>query len=247
MEHCEAEHCDVLKNTPIKGVLFDKDGTLFGFSAMWALWCDRVLAELSAGDDSLGSRLGAAVGYDTQHRQFAAEALIVKAAASEINQAWCNLLPNSSFASIEAIGHRHLQALPAAVPVTDLDKLCQTLKVNGIKLGVATNDFEAVACDQLKQVGATAHFDFICGFDSGFGAKPQAGMILAFCEQTGLDPSAVAMVGDSSHDLEAGRAAGAGLLVGVLTGPAKKADLELLADVVLDDISDLPQYLGFDR
>ena len=69
-------------------------------------------------------------------------------------------------------------------------------------------------------------------------------MILGFCEHAGLEPAAVAMVGDSAHDLDAGRAAGAGLLVGVLTGPATRADLQPMADVVLDDISHLPDYLN---
>jgi len=54
-----------------------------------------------------------------------------------------------------------------------------------------------------------------------------------------LKPSQVAMIGDSSHDLEAGRKAGVGLNVGVLTGPATHADIEHLADVVLPDISTL--------
>ena len=232
------------KSQPIQGIVFDKDGTLFGFHAMWALWCERVLTELSAGDERLRYQLGAAVGYDTQSRQFAADALIVKAAASDISQAWSDLLPDVTVAAVDAIGRRHLQAMPAAVPVTDLEILCQCLQSNGIKLGVATNDFESVARDQLVQVGAVSYFDFICGFDSGYGAKPQPGMILGFCEETGLDPSSVAMVGDSSHDLDAGRAAGAGVLIGVLTGPATKADLEYISDVLLDDISHLPLYLG---
>lgn len=234
----------MLKQHSIKGILFDKDGTLFGFSAMWALWCDRVLTELSAGDEQLRNKLGVAVGYDTRTREFASDALIVRAAADEINQAWCDQLPELTFEQVEAVGHSQLQSMPASVPVTDLDALCQTFKANGITLGVATNDFESVAKDQLAQIGATSHFEFICGFDSGFGAKPQPGMILGFCEKTGLDPVNVAMVGDSCHDLDAGRAAGAGMLVGVLTGPATRHELNGLADVVLDDISGLPDCLG---
>ena len=116
---------------------------------MWALWCERVLTELSAGDGQLRHTLGAAVGYDTQSRQFAADALIVKAAASDISQAWSDLLPDVTVAAADAIGRRHLQAMPAAVPVTDLEILCQCLQSNGIKLGVATNDFESVSYTHL--------------------------------------------------------------------------------------------------
>jgi phosphoglycolate phosphatase len=52
----------------------------------------------------------------------------------------------------------------------------------------------------------------------------------------------VAMVGDSRHDLQAGRAAGM-RTVAVLTGIAKAADLADLADVILPDIGALPAWL----
>lgn len=231
----------------IKGIVFDKDGTLFGFHSMWALWCHNVLVELSPDNEQRRFELGAAVGYDTRENKFAAGSVIVNGAASESNQIWCDLLPDKSLLQIESVCQRQMQLLPAAIPVTNLEILCAGLKANGIALGVATNDFESVAVEQLAQINATSLFDFICGFDSGFGAKPEPGMILGFCEKTEIEPSQVAMVGDSCHDLDAGRAAGVGLLVGVLTGPASRSELEELADVVLDDISQLPEYLGLDR
>jgi phosphoglycolate phosphatase len=49
-------------------------------------------------------------------------------------------------------------------------------------------------------------------------------------------------VGDSRHDLVAGRAAGM-RCVGVLTGLADRADLSPLADAVLPDIGHLPGWL----
>ena len=49
------------------------------------------------------------------------------------------------------------------------------------------------------------------------------------------------MVGDSTHDLIAGRAAGM-QTVGVLTGMAE-AELAPLADAVLPDIGHLPDWL----
>ena len=58
----------------------------------------------------------------------------------------------------------------------------------------------------------------------------------------GLAPARVVMVGDSTHDLIAGRAAGM-QTVGVLTGPASRADLGKLADAVLPDIGHLPAWL----
>ena len=65
----------------------------------------------------------------------------------------------------------------------------------------------------------------------------------AFCEQLELDAHSVVVVGDNRHDIEMGRNAQAGLCVGVLTGTSTRAELENIADIVLDDIGGLPGVL----
>jgi phosphoglycolate phosphatase len=67
-------------------------------------------------------------------------------------------------------------------------------------------------------------------------------MCLAFAERLQVAPARLAMVGDSRHDLQAGRAAGM-RTVAVLTGVARAADLADLADVILPDIGALPGWL----
>ena len=59
----------------------------------------------------------------------------------------------------------------------------------------------------------------------------------------GLAPARIVMVGDSPHDLSAGRAAGM-QTVGVTTGPIPAEALAPLADAVLPDIGHLPGWLG---
>ena len=83
---------------------------------------------------------------------------------------------------------------------------------------------------------------FVAGYDSGYAPKPQPGQILAALEHMGVGAGEAAMVGDSSHDLLAGRAAGV-RTIGVLTGTASRTDLAPLADVVLDDIGAIPDWL----
>jgi phosphoglycolate phosphatase len=95
----------------------------------------------------------------------------------------------------------------------------------------------------LSAVGVAGYFDFVAGYDSGHGAKPQAGQLLAFSAKVGVPSAQTAMVGDSTHDLSAARAAGMAA-VGVLTGTASRADLSPLADVVLPDIGHLHGWLG---
>ena len=63
-----------------------------------------------------------------------------------------------------------------------------------------------------------------------------------FCRATGLSPARVAMVGDSLHDLEAGRAAKMHRIA-VLTGIATAADLAPHADAVMPDIAGLADWI----
>jgi len=50
-------------------------------------------------------------------------------------------------------------------------------------------------------------------------------------------------VGDSPHDLDMARAAGAGKAIGVLTGVSARDVLSLHADLVLESIADLEGVL----
>ena len=117
------------------------------------------------------------------------------------------------------------------------------LRDRGYRLGVATNDAEDPARAHLGSVGITKYFDFVAGFDSGYGAKPEPGMQLGFCEAMDLAPEQVFMVGDSTHDLVSGRAAGMPTIA-VLTGMAEASELAPFADHILNDIGEIPTLLG---
>ena len=106
-----------------------------------------------------------------------------------------------------------------------------------------TNDSESVARAHLRAAGIEGMFDFVAGADSGHGAKPSPGPLLAFATAMGHAPDRVVMVGDSLHDLAAGRAAGM-WTAGVLTGMADADTLAPMADVVLPDIGHLPDWLS---
>ena len=133
------------------------------------------------------------------------------------------------------------------VPAVDLPLVLAGLKAKGLALGLATNDTEVPARAHLGGAGVTHLFDFVAGCDSGFGGKPEPGQLLAFAAHVQLAPAQIAMVGDSLHDLEAARRAGM-MAVGVLTGPATRADLTPHADVVLATIADLGAWIdGLNR
>ncbi len=226
----------------IRGVLFDKDGTLFKYGNTWQIWCERVIQAMAADDKTLQHALADGCGFNLNTKEFTPGSLVVNASAREINQVWAEIHPKLDYQQIETIGIEKLDNLPV-IPVCDLSEMLASLKAMGINIGCATNDFESSAKVQLADAGIYEQFDFVCGFDSGHGAKPGPGMLLAFAEKCGIEASEVAMVGDSTHDLHCGRSASAALCVGVLTGPAKAEDIQAHADVVLGSVEILPEYL----
>lgn len=224
----------------IDGIIFDKDGTLFDFRASWGGWARRLLGDLGVDADH-SRRMGAAIGFDTGSGLFAPDSPVIAATASDIAACLVPHLPGRSHA--EVMAEINARAATAAMsPAVPLKPLLAALKARGLRVGLATNDTEAPARAHLEAHGITGFFDFVAGYDSGYGAKPGPGMCAAFAARFGLDPARVAMVGDSRHDLEAGRAAGM-RAVAVLTGIAGPDELAPHADVVLSDIGALPAWL----
>ncbi|MEM6619500.1 MAG: HAD family hydrolase [Pseudomonadota bacterium] len=226
----------------IRALLFDKDGTLFHYERTWGAWGAAVILDLASGDAELAGRMAEAVGFDLPTQTFRAGSLIVGGSAGEVNAALADQAPGLTAQDVDRVARHHLTTLPNE-PVCDLPVLFSALRDAGYALGIATNDYETVAHQQLAAAGITGHFSFVCGYDSGFGAKPGPGMVEGFAAHLGLPLESVAMVGDSTHDLRAGRAARAGLTVAVLTGPADRGDLVDFADHVIEDISELPALL----
>jgi haloacid dehalogenase superfamily, subfamily IA, variant 3 with third motif having DD or ED/haloacid dehalogenase superfamily, subfamily IA, variant 1 with third motif having Dx(3-4)D or Dx(3-4)E len=67
--------------------------------------------------------------------------------------------------------------------------------------------------------------DVIVGADDVHHPKPHPEPVLRAMEMLGADPASTVYVGDSTHDMESGRAAGV-WTAAVLWGPFTRADLE---------------------
>jgi len=231
---------------PIRGVLFDKDGTLLDFERTWAP-VSRRCAEVAAQSPHQVDALLDAAGHDPTTDHFRPGSAMVAGTAVDVAQAFQSVLQDGrSVEELAALVDATFlaEAGTCAVPIDGLEHVIATLRDRGLVLGVATSDNTASAESALKVLELRHHFAFVCGYDAGFGGKPGPGMVLGFCAATGLHPAEVAVVGDSTHDLEMAHNAGAGLRVGVLTGPAQRSDLAHLADLVLASAADLPAHLS---
>ncbi|MEJ6389319.1 HAD family hydrolase [Gymnodinialimonas ulvae] len=225
----------------IEGILFDKDGVLFDFQKTWGAWTKGVIAGFADGDPGLAKRLADVLDFDAEAGTFRRGSFVIAGTAQQVVDALSRELPDWEPDAL----YNHIKQQTARAPQVEAVRLRPTLdalKARGLRLGIATNDAEAAARANVASVDALEPFDFIAGSDSGFGAKPAPGMCLGFAQAMGLPPEALVMVGDSTHDMIAARAAGFAR-VAVLTGVATHADLAPHADAVLPDIGALGAWL----
>lgn len=229
-----------------QGVVFDKDGTLLDFNKTWLPIYRHAALDFAEGDRQLADRLLTEHGFAIAQNRFIGGSLLAAGNNRQIAEAWSTQLGKAG--QVESISRRlnkifRDQGAQHATAVDGLAATLAQLKQAGHKLGVATADSQQGIINTLQSFNVLQHFDFLAGYDSGHGIKPEAGMVLAFCDAMGLAAENVVVVGDNRHDIEMGRNAGAGLCVGVLTGTSRRDDLEDLADMVFENIGALPAVI----
>ncbi len=226
----------------INAILFDKDGTLYDFYRTWGALTERAALMVADGDTARARFLLEESGKDPVSGKYAPSSVIAAGSNRQIVEVWCGLIQR---ADVEEVYERvHLMFLEhqktGADPVLDLDMFFGRLKRRGLRLGLATMDSEEAARVAMRRAKAEHHLDFICGFDTGHGVKPLGGMVQAFARQVGVPLSALAVVGDSPHDMHMARAGKAGRAIGVLTGVSpREALMEAGAHAVIASIAEL--------
>lgn len=228
----------------IRGILFDKDGTLIDFQSTYGIATKAVIADLANGDHQLMQNMADAVDFDLQNNIIAPSSPLVAGTAVDQVAVWKEMLdckdPQAMEAKIDLLFEKYSAA--SVVPFDDLESSLKNLKQMGIVMGIATNDSQFGAESHANQLGIQDYFDFIAGHNSGYGAKPGPGMVLAFGEKQEIPTNQIMMVGDSLHDLAAGNNAEA-ISVGITTGLADGDELSPFSDHVVESLSELVELV----
>ena len=229
----------------MRGILFDKDGTLIDFHASWSRLYRDLALDLADGDPVRAEALLLAGGMDPDSGQVRAGSVLAAGNTIDITLAWYpELSGRERQAMIARIDRRFYEnGILYSVPVPALKETLQALSSAGYALGVATSDGTSAAQAALAALGVAAYLPHVYGYDAVQRPKPAPDMVEAFAAAIGVPVGEVVVVGDNTHDLHMARAAGAGAAIGVLTGTGSRQDLAVLADTVLDSIADLPDWL----
>jgi phosphoglycolate phosphatase-like HAD superfamily hydrolase len=227
-------------------IIFDKDGTLIHFEAMWGAWAIDLAQKLEAiTGRSMAESLYKALDFYADTGQIAPHgALSVTPMAGlrlltvQVLIGEVGLLPIAAEAAVAKVWQTP-DPVAAAHPLADLTALFTTLQMHGCKIAVATSDDRTPTAATLAKLGLS---DFVaalaCG-DDGIPIKPEPDMVLTLCRTLAIPPDKAVMVGDNVADLQMGRAAGAGMVVGVLSGVSSAEILTPYADVVLPSVAEL--------
>jgi len=226
-------------------VVFDKDGTLISFEAMWGGWARDLGSRLEAATRRpVAGDVFSTIGYDPTADRVLAGGPLAIATMAELEELvgavlrrWCP----SVAAARRILGEAWFEPDPVerAVPLADLVGLFRALRESGRRIAVATTDDRRPTEATLAGLGlGDLVADVVCGDDDG-PRKPDPATILGVATRIGVGIARTAMVGDTPADLSMARAAGAGRSIGVRSGVGGEADLVPHADLVLDTVGDL--------
>lgn len=226
-------------------VVLDKDGTIIDFGSMWSSWAVALGEALSAAAGRpVGQPLFAMLGYDPATATIRPGGGLAATPMARLRERTHAVLvglglgDDAAERALEMAWHAP-DPVGLARPLTDLHALFTGLHGGGRQVAVATTDDRGPTERTLAALGLAREIDAIVCADDGIAVKPAPDMVLHLCTVLGVAPVRTAVVGDSPADLRMARAAGAGLTIGVLTGVGGRADLEALADVVLDSVAGL--------
>jgi phosphoglycolate phosphatase len=205
----------VLGQFDVDGVIVDLDGTLVDTLGDFVVVLNRMLTDLPPPYQSFQvdrASVARLVGKGSENlirsvlnlgnsRQGA-----VHSGASELDQLYSQAWPSYQRHYL-AVNGQHATVYPGVVAGL------QFLKRSGLKLACLTNKPTAFALTLLKAKDLDRFFDLTFGGDAHARKKPDPLPLLKTCEALGFAPHRTLMIGDSSNDAQAARAAGCPVLL----------------------------------
>ena len=232
----------------IKGILFDKDGTLVEFSQFWHtvfLNFFRILEEEYQVSKKTIDEIKMLSGF--QEDRFERESMIQYLATSDIMELWHQIIKKNEASKDIFYEEKKLteileeQLVSQNIEVKALDgvvELLNYLKAKGYFLGVATADTKRSTIHSLKKSGIYDYFDYVGCDEAGVAPKPSSQMALHFCNQVNIATNEILIVGDSVTDMQFAENAGADF-VGIRTAYNRYQEFEQKNKKMVESMKDI--------
>ena len=219
-------------NTPLTAAIIDLDGTMVDTVGDFEVALNRALDDLKLPPVNRAF-ISRTVGKGTEN--LLARALAEVAAPAERFDA----LHTRYQQHYVAINGQHSAVYPGVV------EGLQAMRAAGWRLACVTNKPGAFALPLLKLKGLDGYFEHIFGGDAYTRKKPDPLPLLETCKALGATPAQTLMLGDSSNDAAAARAAGCPVVL-VSYGYNHGEPVETAApDAIVDRFDHIPRWLGW--
>ena len=181
-----------MANTPIKAVIFDKDGTLHDTEKVYLQAWKAAAAEFGVPDMEATVRdcTGTTIPWIAEY--------------------WAKKYPDIPFEDyLPRRQHYYFEILEQGVPVMDsAHEVLAYLKTHGYKVGMATSTPWDTVKDHLARTDMAKYFDAIVTGDMIENGKPAPDIYLLAAERLGVDPADCVGVEDSPNGVRSIHAAG---------------------------------------
>jgi phosphoglycolate phosphatase len=226
----------------VDAVVFDKDDTLVDLNATWGPVARTWITALADGDATLVAVMSERLGYDAALDRVVPDSILATHTLPEIGSHTSALLSAHGIAD-EAVRERIARARTAIEadvygvplePLTELEPLLAALRAAGLGIGVFTSDDLRPTLHFLESCGIAPLIDVIVTGDQLERPKPHGDGIRRAANALGTSPDRVLMVGDSLHDHDAAREAGAWFVAVGHDTPAGR-----LADAAVEHVGEI--------
>ncbi len=246
----------VLKNTQIeirdiKGVIFDKDGTLTNSNIFWAEIIKRRSIEIIKSTNlnkNYFPDLCKIMGLDLESNLLLPEGPIALKSRKEVIEFLILNLKKLSINVNESLISKifkkvHTEFSPQSdnfiFPITSACDFVRNCKLNDLRLALITSDTELNAEMALKKIGLIDYFDLIIGGDSGFGNKINGKSANFVAKTFNLLPENIVSIGDAPSDFEMSNQANLKCSILVETGQIPIDNLRNLSKFSVQYLSDI--------
>jgi pyrophosphatase PpaX len=207
-------------------VLFDLDGTLIDTTNLILASCQHTFARHLKGGCPPRDALIATFGRSLPESLLE----VARAEGAEDPDAFAEEM----LATYRAHNDEHHDALIR--PFEGVEPMLAELGAAGLRLGVVTSKRERSARLGMSRYGLGDFFEVGVFHDDTVRHKPDPAPLIAGAQRLGVAPRCTVYVGDSVHDVAAGRAAGM-RTIAAAWGPFPRADLDAAGP---DYVADTP-------
>jgi len=233
--------------TSVTCVAFDKDGTLFDAMGFWT-YIDSLRKETFSSlvgpeHKSAWSKLMGITDAAIDHQGVLAvaslqEEIVLVAGLIYQLKGWPWVRCKEVAAEIFKTADSQLKIDRAFNKVEGVPDVFHQLREAGIHTGIMTSDALARTEDCMRLLDVLDFLDFIITPEKVKNGKPAPDMVHTACESLGIQPSEIAVIGDSIVDMRMAKAAGC-LAVGIITYEGSAEVLAPEADLLIHSIRDI--------